>query len=151
MLEKIKRFFKKNDHELFPKILAVDAIITNEKDEILLKIRRKEPDKRKWEIIAGYVAPEETLNDALIRIIEKKTGSKNIKNIEFTGKYYDAIGRHTNRNSVSLIFTANINKKEIIEDGNMKWISKKVISSLDFALDNKQVLEDYMKYSQKKK
>ncbi|MDA3855842.1 MAG: NUDIX hydrolase [Candidatus Woesearchaeota archaeon] len=145
----LKKFFKKPGYELFPKILAVDAIITNEEDEILLKIRTKEPDKRKWEIIAGYVHPEETLNDALIRVTERKIGTKELKNIEFTGKYYDKIGRHINKNSISLIFTANLKKNQIIEDSTIKWFSKTVIPSLDLALDNKQVLEDYLEYSKK--
>jgi ADP-ribose pyrophosphatase YjhB (NUDIX family) len=59
----------------FPKILvAVDAIIfgfnENEHDLKLLLLKRNfEPEKGKWSLMGGFVAPEESLDRSAQRIV----------------------------------------------------------------------------------
>lgn len=139
----IKKIFSSS--QTIPNILSVGAIIKNEKDEILLRIRTKVPDLGKWEIIAGYVDPEETLKDAVKRVVFKKINVKKLRKIKFTGRYYDKVGRHPNTNCIPFIFSAKLRKKHILETDRLRWFSKKEIKELNFALDNKKVVKNYFK------
>lgn len=139
----IKKIFSSS--QTIPNILSVGVIIRNEHDEILLKLRKKQPDIRKWEIVAGYVESEETLKDAVKRVALKKIEVKRLRKIRFTGRYYDKVGRHPNTNCIPLIFSAKLRSRHIEETDNLRWFTKDETKKLEYALDNKKVVKNYFK------
>ena len=63
--------------EIFPParpLVAVGAVIWNEKGEIVLIQRAKEPHKGQWSIPGGRVEWGETLHEAIVREIREETG-----------------------------------------------------------------------------
>jgi 8-oxo-dGTP diphosphatase len=55
-------------------IVAVGAVIWNEKQEVVLIRRAKPPRKGQWSIPGGRVEWGETLHDALLREVREETG-----------------------------------------------------------------------------
>ena len=53
--------------------VGVGAVILNDKNEVLLLQRNKEPEKGFWSIPGGAVEFNETIEDALIREIKEET------------------------------------------------------------------------------
>lgn len=130
------------DQAIFPKMLAVALIVLNEDNDVLLRLRTKEPDINTWEIIAGYVNPDETLIQTATRLLRDKVGITQTLSVEFTGKYYDDPNRHPNQRCISLLFkvlTPNTNLKKV---KNAAWFNKEDMQNISFALDNKKMIED---------
>jgi len=77
-------------------VVAVAALIINEKGEILLIKRKAEPGKGLWSIPGGVVELGENLHDALVREVKEETGL-DIKPLSFLDVYevldYDDNGR----------------------------------------------------------
>lgn len=61
--------------------IAIDCIIfgfDKEKLKLLLIKRNFEPNQGKWSLMGGFLKPEESLNQAAKRVLEKLTGMKDI-------------------------------------------------------------------------
>ena len=128
------------DNPAFPKILAVQAVIVDEEDNVLLVQRTKDPNNGKWEVVAGYVDPGERLKEAVIRHIKKDTGLTELKKIEFTGNYYDEPSRHPGTYCIPFVFKVIVDKNIKPEKGS--WFDPEELKTLDIAFDNKKSLED---------
>lgn len=128
--------------ENFLKILAIQAIIINEENQILLKLREKDPDNGKWELIAGYLKPGERLKETVARKIKEDADIENYESIEFTGKYYDDPNRHPRKICIPLSFIVKVKKESVATTENLKWFTKEEIENMELALDNKTSITD---------
>lgn len=123
-------------------MLASCAIATDGNGNYLMRKRDKEPDKDNWELFATYVQPGETVIQSVERRLREDGDiqDKNIKSIQYSGKYYDAPNRHPGAYCIPLLFTARIENKEYKE--GTQWFAKDELSKLEMALDNKKMLQD---------
>lgn len=123
-------------------MLASCAIATDGNGNYLLRKRDKEPDKDNWELFATYVQPGETIIQSVERRLREDGDiqDKNIKSIQYTGKYYDAPNRHPGTYCTPLSFRVHIENKEYKE--GTQWFAKDELPKLEMAFDNKKMLQD---------
>ena len=127
----------------FPRLLAVTAIILNQKGQIFLTLRDEEPDRNTWQLIGGYIRPGERLVEAVKRQIAEKAGITDLQEITFTGKYYDDPNRHPNKLCIPFLFQVKVQDAVAIQTTHTyQWFNPQEIESLPMALDNKQMLRD---------
>ena len=58
----------------FGPVAAVGGLVVNERDELLLVRRARDPGKGKWGLPGGFVDREETIEQALAREVLEETG-----------------------------------------------------------------------------
>lgn len=124
--------------------VGVDAIIRNEKGEILLMHRTAGVYKQYWGLIAGKVEWGEEVEDALKREAKEEIGVE-IGNIQYTGRYYDKIGRHPSKTMICLPHFCDIINGEpsaVSECDEVRWFKPEEIKDMELAYDHKQMLED---------
>lgn len=85
-------------------IIATDAIILNDKKEILLTRRNIKPFKGYWVIPGGHVKYEEKVENAMMREVKEETGLS-VKIIKLLGVYSNP-KRDPRYHIVSVIFLA---------------------------------------------
>jgi ADP-ribose pyrophosphatase YjhB (NUDIX family) len=91
-------------------LIAVDCIIFGfDKNQlkILLTKRALEPEKGNWSLIGGFVATDESLDEAAKRILQKLTGLKNIYMEEV--KVFSKVDRDPVERTISIAYYALIN------------------------------------------
>lgn len=121
-------------------LLAVSVVVKDQKGNIYLRKRIKEPDLGKWELFASYPYVDELpLTKAVERILREKAGIMGAAVVS-TGKYYDEPKRHAGAACVPVIFVATVNSAS--ESESRKWFAPTEIADLPMALDNKQTLID---------
>lgn len=127
--------------------IGVDAIIQNNDGNILL-IKRSETSKTypgMWSLVSGMVEWNETVIDALKREVMEEIGQE-IYDIEFTGRYYDAIGRHPTKTVICLPHRCKLKDYNFVlekrEVSEISWFSSKEMANMDLAFDHKQMLID---------
>jgi ADP-ribose pyrophosphatase YjhB (NUDIX family) len=131
----------------FPKILiAVDAIIfgfnENEHDLKLLLLKRNfEPEKGKWSLMGGFVAPDESLDSSAQRIVSQLTGLDNVymeQLYAFGDLNRDAGGRII---SVAYFSLLKINEHDsaLVKKNGASWISLSNLPELIF--DHQEMVE----------
>ncbi len=132
-----------NDHPY----IGVDAIIQNDDDKILL-IKRSETSKaypNMWGLVSGMVEWGESVEDALKREVQEEIGQE-IYDIEYTGKYYDAIGRHPTKTVICLPHRCKLRDYNFIleprEVSELVWFLPSEIRNMNLAFDHKQMLID---------
>jgi 8-oxo-dGTP diphosphatase len=124
----------------FPKLLvAVDSIIfgfnENEHELKLLILKRKfPPEKGKWSLMGGFVAPEESLDNAAQRIVSQLTGLSNVYMEQlFT---FGDINRDTGGRIISIAYFSlikiNDHDSELVKKHGASWISLSEIPDLIF-------------------
>ncbi len=124
-------------------LLAVDIVVVDNEKNVLLRKRKKEPDAGKWELFGGYpYLDEQPLEKAAKRILETKAGIKEVDSLEFSGKYYDAPGRHPGAACIPLVFIARISNAATTEE--LQWFSAFEIEELPMGLDNKKIVQDIL-------
>lgn len=124
--------------------IGVDAIIRNDKGEILLMHRTRGVYKQLWGLIAGKVEWGEEIEDALKREVMEEICVE-IGNIRFTGRYYDKIGRHPTKTMICLPHFCDIisgTPSAVSECDEVKWFKPEEIREMDLAYDHKQMLDD---------
>ncbi len=82
------------DNELFATIIeftpliSIDLILKNEKDQILLGLRKNEPAKGFWFVPGGRVLKDESISDAFKRISRNELGIEyNLDQSKFIGVF----------------------------------------------------------------
>lgn len=126
--------------------IGVDAIITNKNGDILL-VKRSDTSKAypgMWSLVSGMVEWNEEVKDALKREVMEEI-SQEIYDIEYTGRYYDKIGRHPTKTVVCLPHRCKLKNYDFIlnhENSQIGWFNKSQIEELELAFDNKQMLTD---------
>jgi len=108
-------------------LLAVDCIIFgfDKKDLKILLIKRDfEPEKGNWSLMGGFLKPEETLDDAAIRVLNHLTGLDNIYMEQL--RTYSALDRDPVERTVSVSYYALINIAEhttLNQSFSAKWFN----------------------------
>lgn len=128
--------------------VGVDAIIQSDDGKILL-IQRSQNSKNYpgyWALLSGWIECGETAVAALKREAKEELGIE-IEVIKFTGKYYDALGRHPTKTCLCVPHICKIasgepkpNQPEGVQ--GVKWFSPGKIRKMDLAYDHKQMLQD---------
>jgi 8-oxo-dGTP diphosphatase len=124
----------------FPKLLvAVDAIIfgfnENEHELKLLLLKRQfPPEKGKWSLMGGFVAPEENLDNAAHRIVSQLTGLDNVYMEQlFT---FGDVNRDTGGRIISIAYFSlikiNDHDSELVKKHGASWISVSKVPDLIF-------------------
>lgn len=129
-----------NFYSNFPKILvAVDAIIfgfnENEHDLKLLILKRNfEPEKGKWSLMGGFVAPEESLDNAAQRIVSQLTGLDNVYMEQLSA--FGDVNRDAGGRIVSVAYFSllkiNEHDSELVKQHGASWISVTELPELIF-------------------
>jgi hypothetical protein len=123
-----------------PKILvAVDAIIfgfnENEFDLKLLLLKRNfEPEKGKWSLMGGFVAPNESLDQSAQNIVSRLTGLHNVymeQLFAFGDINRDAGGRIISVAYFSLL-KINEHDSELVKKHGAFWISVNELPNMIF-------------------
>ncbi len=136
-----------NFYSNFPKILvAVDAIIfgfnENEFDLKLLLLKRNfEPEKGKWSLMGGFVAPDESLNQSAQNIVSRLTGLDKVymeQLFAFGDINRDAGGRIISVAYFSLL-KINDHDSELVKKHGAFWISVNKLPELIF--DHHEMVE----------
>ena len=124
--------------------IGVDAIITNEKGEILLIHRTGKNFNGYWGLVSGMVEWGETITDALKREVMEEIGVE-IEILRYTGRYYDKIGRHPTKTVICLPHVCKITKgvaSPVSECDEVKWFIPEEINGMNLAYDHIQMLKD---------
>jgi len=129
-------------------LLAVDCIIfgfDQDNLKILLIKRDFEPEKGKWSLMGGFLTPNETLDDAASRILQKLTGLHNIyldQLRSFSQPNRDPVDR-----TVSTAYYALINieehNPELTKQHFAEWFNIQDIPPLIF--DHKEMVQQAIK------
>ena len=124
----------------FPKLLvAVDSIIfgfnENEHELKLLLLKRQfPPEKGKWSLMGGFVAPDESLDNASQRIVSQLTGLDNVY-MEQLYTFGD-LNRDTGGRIISIAYFSlikiNDHDSELVKKHGASWISLSEIPDLIF-------------------
>ena len=136
-----------NFYSDFPKILiAVDAIIfgfnENEFDLKLLLLKRNfEPEKGKWSLMGGFVAPEESLDQSAQNIVSRLTGLHNVYMEQLFA--FGDIGRDAGGRIISVAYFSllkiNDHDSELVKKHGAFWISLNELPELIF--DHHEMVE----------
>ncbi len=129
-----------NFYSNYPKLLvAVDAIIfgfnENEHELKLLLLKRQfPPEKGKWSLMGGFVAPEENLDNAAHRIVSQLTGLDDVYMEQlFT---FGDVNRDTGGRIISIAYFSlikiNEHDSELVKMHGASWISVSEIPDLIF-------------------
>jgi len=129
-------------------LLAVDCIIfgfTQDNLKILLIKRDFEPEKGKWSLMGGFLRPDETLDEAASRILQKLTGLHDIyldQLRSFSHPDRDPVDR-----TVSTAYYALINveehNKELTKKHSAEWFNIQDIPALIF--DHNEMISQAIK------
>lgn len=124
--------------------IGVDAVITNDNNEILLIHRTGKNFNGYWGLVSGMVEWGETVADALKREVMEEIGVE-IDILRFTGRYYDKKGRHPSKTVICLPHICKIIKgtaSPISECDEVKWFKPEEILGMTLAYDHIQMLKD---------
>lgn len=124
--------------------IGVDAIFINEKEEILLIHRTGKNFNGYWGLVSGMIEDKEEVKDALKREVLEEIGVE-LKDITYTGKYYDTIGRHPTKTVICLPHICTIKKgvpRPVSECDEVKWFTKEEIHNMELSYDHKKMLQD---------
>lgn len=129
------------------KYKAVCAIITNDKNEILLTKRAREPFKDFWAIPSGIgesmkgIPPE-------IGVIEEVRCD--LQTSSFSGKYAFSLPiKNDEKTDESVVFVGKVNEREInphpAHSGEIKWVSEKDTQQFEnLAFEHTKIIKEYL-------
>jgi len=140
-----------SEHPKFP--VAIDCVIFGyEEDELklLLYPRRFDPSKGKWSLMGGFVQENESMEDAVKRVLKLTVGLENI--------YLDQVGAYSDPNRdpggrvISMTYYALMrideHDKELVDEKGGKWWAINERPKLIF--DHKQMVIDALEKLQNK-
>ena len=127
---------------------TVDAIIHNDKNQILLIKRGNDPFKDHLSLPGGFVNYGERVEDALKREV-KEESSLNVEPLEILGVYSEPT-RDPRGHIMSVVFICltvdDLSGKAGDDAKEMHWINLSEFEKLDLAFDHKKILQDYIKW-----
>jgi len=132
-------------HEYIGKIplLAVDAIIYNEKGIVLIK-RKNPPFEDKWALPGGFLEYGETVEDAVIREVEEETGL-NTKVERLLG-VYSKPNRDPRGHIVSIVFVCREIGGKLNASSDARDVKRFEIDSIpELAFDHNEIIGDFIK------
>ena len=117
------------------------AIIKNEKEEILLVKRAREPGKGKWSLPGGFGAFEKEKNPLKAIEIEIRDDF----GVDFEGEFYDISYEEQVEPTIKLFFIGKLKGKPSIISKEttleMKWISLREALKVELAFNDKDILK----------
>ncbi|MDQ6724035.1 MAG: NUDIX hydrolase [Thermoproteota archaeon] len=130
-------------------IPAIDAIIHNNLNQVLLIKRKHNPYKNHLSLPGGFVNHGEKVEEALKREIKDKV-SLNIEPLEILGVYSDPI-RDPRDHIMSIVFIClNMDDLKGENDDNniaeIHWINLTDLGNYNLAFDHNMILQDYCKW-----
>lgn len=129
-------------------IPTIDAIIHNDKNQILLIKRKNNPFENHLSLPGGFINYGEKVEDALKREVKEEV-SLNIEPLEILGVYSDP-KRDPRDHIMSIVFiclTMDELKGKAGDDAlEMYWINLNEIDNYNLAFDHKIILHDYLKW-----
>lgn len=131
------------------KNLSVDCVVfgfENNRLEVLLIKRKRNPSKDSWALPGGFVLKSETLDDAAVRILEETSNVKNIY-LEQVHTFSD-IERYPSRRVISVSYFALIDPdkhslKPGVDTTDVKWYPTN--DNLDFPFDHQEIFNKALK------
>jgi len=118
---------------------AVDCIIENTKEEILLIRRKFEPAKNKLDVPGGFVEPYEDMKDALIRELQEELHIT-CNEFSFLDGFYDTyLYEGLTKPVLRMFYTARIESEELIVDDDVSdylFFPKERILKQQFAFES---------------
>lgn len=124
-------------------LAAVDCIIfgfDGQKLKLLLIQRAFEPEKNNWSLMGGFIQPEESADEAAIRILKKLTGLEGVYLEQlhtFSEPHRDPIERTISIAYFALI-DSNLYEKQISDEYHPEWFPLDQIPDLIF--DHKKMV-----------
>lgn len=113
---------------------VVDGIVVNDKREILLIRRGREPHKGTYAIPGGFIDWNETAKEAVVRELFEETGL-DVDVVSFVG-YFDALKRDAERHTVTLVFLCKDSGTSSLRAGDdadeCRWFSLDSLPQLAF-------------------
>ncbi len=113
---------------------VVDGIVLNEKNEILLIRRGRDPEKGKYAFPGGFIEWDETAEEAVVREVSEETGLSVLVD-SFVG-YFDTLNRDRERHTIALVFRCSVIRKDDVSAGDdadaCAWFSLSQLPELAF-------------------
>jgi 8-oxo-dGTP diphosphatase len=129
-------------------IPTIDAIIHNDKNQILLIQRKKDPFMNHLSLPGGFVNHGEKVEDALRREVKEEV-SLDIEPLEILGVYSDP-SRDPRDHIMSIVFICltidDLKGKAGDDASEICWKGLNELDNLNLAFDHKMILEDYLKW-----
>jgi 8-oxo-dGTP diphosphatase len=129
-------------------ILAIDAIIHNDKNQILFIKRKNDPFKEYLSLPGGFVNRGEKVEDAIKRVVIEEV-VLNIEPLEILGIYSDP-NRDPRDHITSAVFICLIIDDLKGKSGDRLteryWIHPDELNNYDLAFDHGMILEDYFNW-----
>jgi NAD+ diphosphatase len=132
----------------FHNVAAAAAVILEYENKILLIVRNKAPQKNKLDLAGGFVDPNESARQAVLREVKEEL-NVTVKNLKYFGSYpntYKYMG--VTYNTCDIIFTGSISRLPVNvndEIKQLKLLKPKSIKLKDIAFtSSRQALADYI-------
>jgi 8-oxo-dGTP diphosphatase len=128
--------------------LTLDAIIHNDKNQILFIKRKNDPYKEHFSLPGGFINRGEKIEDAIKRIVSEEV-ALNIEPLEILGIYSDP-SRDPRDQIMSVVFICLIldylNGKAGGGLNERYWIHPNELKNYNLAFDHNLILEDYFNW-----
>lgn len=141
-------------HHLYIKPVPCNAaIFENKQGQILLIKRKYDPGKDKFDLPGGFIEPNETIEESLVREIKEELGIK-IQDYEYLGSYFDRyLFKGMNYYTLAAVFACKL-KKEVVQAlddvGEIVFVDKKKLPFGKFAFESiEKAIRDYLDSQQK--
>ncbi len=127
-----------------PIIVGTGAVILNDEGQVLLVLRKKDPEIHKWSIPGGKVDPFETLAHTIVREVEEETGL--VVEVERLLCTDESIQPEQDRHLLSLIYKVRYTggepqNREPQKHAEIRWFSlNELPSETDIATFSREAL-----------
>jgi 8-oxo-dGTP diphosphatase len=122
--------------------VTMDAVIVNDKNQILLVKRGNEPFKGLWSNAGGYLDHDETTEEATTREVKEETGL-DVESIKFLNVYTNP-NRHPNQ-AISVAYVVKVTGEPKAADDavEVKWFDLTNLPK-PLAFDHEIIIGDYL-------
>lgn len=129
--------------------VVADAIIINNKNQILLVMRAKHTFRGgKWGLPGGYLDRNETTKEAVMREVSEETNLK-AKSAELFKVIDNPNRRNEQRQNVCFVYVVSATgdpKPQVSEVSEVKWFKlDELPKEEEFAFDHLEIIKEYLK------